>query len=166
MKNELLTYWQSILDFFNSISTSLISNFYNLHFELTQLCVWEVCLLFLTHSIQKFSFIFDTSTSLLQQNVKCCHNFCKYKVIFRNRHFHNLLLFYLFGMPSWEDTLKYKWLIYYRSTTSLKKRLRHRCFLVNFAKFLKTPFLIKHFWWLLLYNYRGWLLGQIFSIAC
>ena len=28
-----------------------------------------------------------------------------------------------------------------RPATLLKKRLRHRCFLVNFAKFLRTPFL-------------------------
>ena len=31
-----------------------------------------------------------------------------------------------------------------RPTTLLKKRLWHRCFLVNFAKFLKTPFLTEH----------------------
>ena len=29
-------------------------------------------------------------------------------------------------------------------------RLWHRCFPVNFAKFLKTPFIIEHLWWLLL----------------
>ena len=34
--------------------------------------------------------------------------------------------------------------------TLLKKRLWHRCFPVNFAKFLRTPFLIEHVWWLLL----------------
>ena len=32
----------------------------------------------------------------------------------------------------------------------LKKRLWHRCFPVNFAKFLKTPFLTEHLRWLLL----------------
>ena len=32
----------------------------------------------------------------------------------------------------------------------LKKRLSHRCFPVNFLKFLKTPFFIEHLWWLLL----------------
>ena len=26
----------------------------------------------------------------------------------------------------------------------------HRCFPVNFAKFLRTPFIIEHLWWLLL----------------
>ena len=32
----------------------------------------------------------------------------------------------------------------------LKKRLWHRWFPVNFAKFLRTPFLTEHLWWLLL----------------
>ena len=33
---------------------------------------------------------------------------------------------------------------------SLKKRPSHRCFLVNFAEFLRPPFLTEHLWWLLL----------------
>ena len=37
-----------------------------------------------------------------------------------------------------------------RPTTLLKKRLWQRCFPVNFAKFLRTPFLTEHFRWLLL----------------
>ena len=37
-----------------------------------------------------------------------------------------------------------------RPETLLKKRLWHRCFPVNFAKFLRTPFLTEHLWWLLL----------------
>ena len=37
-----------------------------------------------------------------------------------------------------------------RTATLLKKRLWHRCFPVNFAKFLRTPFLTEHLWWLLL----------------
>ena len=37
-----------------------------------------------------------------------------------------------------------------RPSTLLKKRLWHRCFPVNFEKFLRTPFLIEHLWWLLL----------------
>ena len=32
-----------------------------------------------------------------------------------------------------------------RPTTLLKKRLWHRCFPANFAKFLRTPFLTEHF---------------------
>ena len=35
----------------------------------------------------------------------------------------------------------------------LKKRLWQRCFPVNFAKFLRTPFTIEHIWWLLLEYY-------------
>ena len=38
--------------------------------------------------------------------------------------------------------------------TLLKKRLWHRCFLVNFAKFPRTPFLTEHFWWLLLFSWH------------
>ena len=34
--------------------------------------------------------------------------------------------------------------------TFLKKRLRHRCFSEKFAKFLRTPLLTEHLWWLLL----------------
>ena len=37
-----------------------------------------------------------------------------------------------------------------RPAILLKKRLSHRYFPVNFAKFLRTPFFIEHFWWLLL----------------
>ena len=37
-----------------------------------------------------------------------------------------------------------------RPATLLKKGLWHRCFPVNFAKFLRTPFYIEHLWWLLL----------------
>ena len=37
-----------------------------------------------------------------------------------------------------------------RSAALLKKRLWHRCFPVNFEKFLRTPFIIEHLRWLLL----------------
>ena len=37
-----------------------------------------------------------------------------------------------------------------RRATVLKNRLWHRCFPVNFAKFLRTPFTIEQLWWLLL----------------
>ena len=33
---------------------------------------------------------------------------------------------------------------------SIKRRLQHRCFPVNIAKFLSTAFSIAHLWWLLL----------------
>ena len=48
-----------------------------------------------------------------------------------------------------------------RPATLLKKRLWHRCFPVNFAKFLRTPFLTEHFRWLLLfYDDRVFLLSR------
>ena len=37
-----------------------------------------------------------------------------------------------------------------RPATLLKKRLWHRCFSVNFVRFLRTPFSIEYLWWLLL----------------
>ena len=40
-----------------------------------------------------------------------------------------------------------------KPATLLKKRLWHRCFPVNFVKFLRTPFLTEHLWWLLLYRF-------------
>ena len=42
----------------------------------------------------------------------------------------------------------------HRPSTLLKKRLCYRCFPVNFAKFLRTPFFTEHLWWLLLYNLK------------
>ena len=38
--------------------------------------------------------------------------------------------------------------------TLLKKRLWHRCFPVNFVKFLRIPFLTEHLWLLLLHFWR------------
>ena len=37
-----------------------------------------------------------------------------------------------------------------QSCDFIKKRLRHRCFPVNIAKFLRTAFFIEHLWWLFL----------------
>ena len=47
-----------------------------------------------------------------------------------------------------------------RPAILFKKRHCHRCFLVNFAKFLRTPFLTEHLRWLLLnfvyiYSFRS-----------
>ena len=39
-----------------------------------------------------------------------------------------------------------------RPATLLKKRFWHRCFHVNFTKFLRKPIFIEHLWWLLLYG--------------
>ena len=43
----------------------------------------------------------------------------------------------------------------FRSATLLRKRLWHRCFPVNFAKFLRTPFLQSTSGRLLLWRYHG-----------
>ena len=42
-----------------------------------------------------------------------------------------------------------------KSATLLKKRLWHRCFPVNFAKFLRKSFLTEHLWWLILKDFRS-----------
>ena len=49
-----------------------------------------------------------------------------------------------------------------RSATLLKKRLCHRCFPVNFAKFLRTPFLQNTSWRLLL-QYVLWFWDQFYK---
>ena len=36
-----------------------------------------------------------------------------------------------------------------------KETLRHRCYPVKFAKFLRTPIFMEHLWWLLLYHSNG-----------
>ena len=38
----------------------------------------------------------------------------------------------------------------WRPTTLFNKRLQHRCFPLNIARFLRTPFFIEHLRWLLL----------------
>ena len=44
---------------------------------------------------------------------------------------------FLIKLQAWPETLS-------------KRGLWHRCFHVNFVKFLRTPFLTEHLWWLLL----------------
>ena len=48
------------------------------------------------------------------------------------------------------QSLFFKELTGLRPATVLKKKLWHRCFHVNLAKFLRTPFLTEHLRWLLL----------------
>ena len=43
-----------------------------------------------------------------------------------------------------------------QASTLLKKRLLHRCFPVNFVKFLITSILTEHLWWLLIYVWWAW----------
>ena len=45
-----------------------------------------------------------------------------------------------------------------RSATLLKKRLWHRCFPVNFAKVLRTPFLTEQDRWLLVEKEQKWII--------
>ena len=46
--------------------------------------------------------------------------------------------------------------LWLRPATLLKKRLLHRCFPVNFAKFLRTPFLTEYLRWMLLTFSESW----------
>ena len=50
-----------------------------------------------------------------------------------------------------------------RPATLIKKRLWHRCFPMNFAKFLRTSFFTEHFWWLLLNNAGGLSANDMFD---
>ena len=54
-----------------------------------------------------------------------------------------------------------------RPATLLKKRLWHRCFPVNFTKFLRTPILTEHLCWLILAllkkKLRSWCFPRICS---
>ena len=58
-----------------------------------------------------------------------------------------------------------------RPATLLKKRLRHRCFPVNFVKFLRTHFFTEHLRWLLQDNqyavcYLQALSGHLVLVIC
>ena len=53
-----------------------------------------------------------------------------------------------------------------RPATLLKKRLWHRCFSVNFAKFLRTPFLTEHLRWLLLNSEISYQQNLVFLTVC
>ena len=64
-----------------------------------------------------------------------------YWLLLVNGRYHSLLLVPTFSLNEVAGL---------RTATLLKKRLWHRCFPVNFAKFLRTPFLIEHLRWLLL----------------
>ena len=50
-----------------------------------------------------------------------------------------------------------------RPATLLKKRPWHRCFPVNFVKFLRTHFCIEHLWWLLLLFVKIITISEAFS---
>ena len=65
------------------------------------------------------------------------------KVIFRN--------FTKFTRKHLCQSLFFKKVVGLRPATLLKKRLSHKCFPVNFVKFLRTPFLQNTSWQLLLW---------------
>ena len=48
--------------------------------------------------------------------------------------------------------------------TPFKKRLWHRCFPVNFVKFLRTSFYMEHLWWLLLNIHFAVIMGSILKV--
>ena len=50
-----------------------------------------------------------------------------------------------------------------RPATLLKKSLWHRCFPLNFAKFLRTPFFMEHLCWLLLYTINYYIISQAYD---
>ena len=45
-------------------------------------------------------------------------------------------------------------IVNFEACNFIKKGLWHRCFPMNFAKFLRAPFLTEHLWWLLLHFRR------------
>ena len=52
-----------------------------------------------------------------------------------------------------------------RPATLFKKRIWHRCFTVNFVKFLRTPFFIEHLWWRLLIILFNLKMPEIFFLV-
>ena len=63
------------------------------------------------------------------------------------------------------ESLFFNKVVALRPATLLKKKLWHRCFSVNFAKFSRTTFLIEHLWWLLLYFEVCFVLPFWFSLV-
>ena len=88
---------------------------------------------------------FTISDHPVQKTNRSSHQRCSLKTVFleiwqnseENKHLYQSLLFDKVAGLS--------------PATLLKKRLWHKCFLVNFANFLRRPFFREHFWWLLLY---------------
>ena len=62
--------------------------------------------------------------------------------------------------------------VHLRPATLLQMRLWHRCFPVNFVKFLRIPYFTEHLWWLLLtflkihWKYCCWSLFLINVFSC
>ena len=77
--------------------------------------------------------------------------FCKKGVL---RNFTKFTGKHLWQSPFFNKVAGLRLRLTLRPATLLKRRLWHRCFSVNFVKFLRTPFFIKHLWWLLLHGHR------------
>ena len=115
-----------------------------------------------TYKIVKYKkqprgFCIRRSVTLLKKRIwhRCFPvNFAKFS---RTAFYRTSLGDYFSNITSWKDSPKdsiHKPLIFsktFRPVISLKKKLWHRCFPVNFAKFRRTPFLTEHllYRWLL-----------------
>ena len=94
----------------------------------------------------KFSLFYQSN--LVGIRISCPEVFCKKGVLSNFEKFtgKRLCQSLLFNKVS----LFFNKVAGHRPETLLKKRLWQRWFPENFAKFLRTPFLKKHVWWLLL----------------
>ena len=92
---------------------------------------WHVLIQFITAFLFWFMFFFVCTFSMCSEAVT---QRCSVKKVFLE-----------ISQNSQENTCGPK------PATLLKKKLWHRCFPVNFAKFLRTPFLTEYLRWLLLY---------------
>ena len=88
-------------------------------------------------------------------------NFAK----FTGKHLSQSLFLNKFAglIPSLKNTCQ-RLLLHCTDTTLLKKRLWHRCFPVNFAKFLRTPFFTEQLRWVLLCSFQCTQLIQYISL--
>ena len=78
------------------------------------------------------NFVYNIQARTLSNNLRSCHQRCSV----RQRVLRNFEKFT--GKPLCQSLFLIK---LQRPATLLKKRLWHRCFPVNFAKFLRTPFI-------------------------
>ena len=65
--------------------------------------------------------------------------------------FINIVLLLLIFLLHFQSQVKFFKIMWRSSHPDVFCENMHRCFPVNFAKFLRTPFFIEHLWWLLLY---------------
>ena len=73
-------------------------------------------------------------------------------------------VFVKISQNSWQNTFVRVSFLISQACNFIKKRLWYRCFPINLAKFLRTPFYIEHFRWLFLSNKQAiisWFVTQI-----